>query len=218
MENIKIIIVEDFLMVRTGLSLIINANDKFEVIAVANDGEEFLQLLTTYSPDLVLMDVNMPKMNGIVATIEALKIKPNLKIIALSMYEDEEYIENMMQAGAKGFIFKKVGIDEIYKAMDIVLSGEVYLAQEVMFILTRKFYTSKPNKINQINLNWREKEILRLLCQGYSTSEIARKFGLSSRTVECHRSQLLKKTNTKNTINLVIHAMRHNYFPIPVEI
>ena len=197
MNKIKIIIVDDYSMVRTGLSLLIQGNKDFEVLAEAADGDEFLTLLNKHNPDVVLMDINMPKLNGMQATKAALQKNPEIKVIALSMYEDLEHIENMMKAGSKGFLFKKVGSDELYRAIYTVMKGENYLSQDVLRVLSKKLYTKEDNEIKPVDLNKREKEILQYLCQGFSTSEIAQKFELSPRTVECHRSHLLK-----NRLNL----------------
>jgi DNA-binding NarL/FixJ family response regulator len=147
MKKIKIIIVDDFLMVRTGLNLLLNANEKFEVLAEATDGEDFLGLLDKFSPDIVLMDINMPKMNGIMATKAALLKNPELKIIALSMFEDKESIESMILAGAKGFILKQVGMNELYNAIELVMKGEIYYSQDVMKDIINKLFTKKEEKV-----------------------------------------------------------------------
>lgn len=218
MNKIKIIIVDDYSIVRTGLSRLLQGNNNIDVLAEAADGDEFLSLLDKHKPDVVLMDINMPKLNGIQATKAALIRNPQIKIIALSMYEDLEHIETMMKTGAKGFLFKKVGSEELFNAINTVFKGENYLSQDVLRVLSKKIYTKNNNEIKPVDLNKREKEILEYLCQGYSTSEIADKFDLSPRTVECHRSHLLKKTNSKNTITLVLNAIRHNLFPFPERI
>ena len=216
MDKIKVIIVDDHLMVRTGLSLIIKDNDKLSVIAEAVDGDDFLHLLNNHSPDIVLMDINMPKMNGFEATKAAILRRPDLKIIALSMHDDEEYIESMMQAGAKGFLLKTVKADELYKAIEMVMAGENYFSQDVMKVLTKKLY-SKTIEGEQIVINPREKEVLILLCNGLSTQEIAEKLNISPRTVESHRAHLLEKTNSKNTISLVLYALKYKLFSFPKD-
>jgi len=216
MDKIKVIIVDDHLMVRTGLSLILKDNDKLNVIAEAVDGDDFLHLLNNHSPDVVLMDINMPKMNGFEATKAAILRRPDLKIIALSMHDDEEYIESMMQAGAKGFLLKTVKADELYKAIEMVMAGESYFSQDVMKVLTKKLY-SKTIEGEQIVINPREKEVLILLCHGLSTQEIAEKLSISPRTVESHRAHLLEKTNSKNTISLVLYALKYKLFTFPKD-
>jgi len=216
MDKIKVIIVDDHLMVRTGLSLILKDNDKLSVIAEAVDGDDFLHLLNNHSPDVVLMDINMPKMNGFEATKAAILRRPDLKIIALSMHDDEEYIESMMQAGAKGFLLKTVKADKLYKAIEMVMAGENFFSQDVMKVLTKKLY-SKTIEGEQIIINPREKEVLILLCNGLSTQEIAEKLNISPRTVESHRAHLLEKTNSKNTISLVLYALKYKLFTFPKD-
>lgn len=204
-------------MVRTGLSLILKENKKIEVIAEASDGDDFLHILNNHSPHVVLMDINMPKMNGIEATRECMHRRPELKVIALSMHDDEEYIESMMQAGAKGFILKKVGAEELYKAIEMVMAGETYFSQDVMKILTKKLFSITKEGVSII-INPREKEVLEQLCMGFSTQEIADKLCISSRTVETHRAHLLEKTNSKNTINLILYALKHKLCSFPKEV
>jgi DNA-binding NarL/FixJ family response regulator len=217
MEKIKVAIVDDHLMVRTGLSLILKDNDKTEVVMEAADGKEFLHLLNNHKPDVVLMDINMPVLNGLEATKEALLRRPELKIIALSMHDDEEYIESMIQAGAKGFILKKVGSEELYRAIEIVMAGETYFSQDVMRVLTKKLFT-KTTDGEPIVINPREREVLVELCNGLSTLEIADKLCISPRTVESHRAHLLDKTNSKNTISLVLYAIKNKLFVIQKEV
>jgi len=158
----------------------------------------------------------MPKMNGFEATKAAILRRPDLKIIALSMHDDEEYIESMMQAGAKGFLLKTVKADELYKAIEMVMAGENFFSQDVMKVLTKKLY-SKTIEGEQIIINPREKEVLILLCNGLSTQEIAEKLNISPRTVESHRAHLLEKTNSKNTISLVLYALKYKLFTFPKD-
>jgi len=166
--------------------------------------------------DVVMTDINMPKMNGFEATKAAILRRPDLKIIALSMHDDEEYIESMMQAGAKGFLLKTVKADELYKAIEMVMAGENFFSQDVMKVLTKKLY-SKTIEGEQIIINPREKEVLILLCNGLSTQEIAEKLNISPRTVESHRAHLLEKTNSKNTISLVLYALKYKLFTFPKD-
>jgi len=207
MKKIKIIIVDDHMMLRTGLALLLKENKNIEIIAEASDGKEFLNLLKSHHPDLVFMDIRMPNINGIDATREAIQRKPGLKIVALSMHDDEEYLESMMQAGAKGFLLKKAGSDELQKAIEVIMSGGNYFSQEIMSLFAKKMISSNDREM--IELNSREKEVLKLLCQGFSTQEMADKLSLSPRTIESYRTNLLDKTNSKNTINLVLFAIKN---------
>ena len=207
MEKVKIIIVDDHLMIRSGLALLLNSIENYKVLGGASNGIEFLEMLDNYDPDLVFMDINMPKMNGVEATKEALKKKPDMKIVALSMNEDESSLDDMLQAGVKGFLLKKAGTDELQKAIEVVLNDGNYFSQELMKFLTRKIIPSKTN--NQVLFNAREKEVLKYLCMGLSTQEIADKIFVSVRTVEAYRASLLEKTNTKNSIGVVLYAIKN---------
>ena len=215
MEPIKIIIVDDHTLLRKGLSQILKEYKHLEVIGEAADGKEFLKLLNSLTPDIVFMDIKMPNLNGIEATKEALIKNPALKIIALSMHEDEEYVESMIHAGAKGFILKKAGVDELLKAIEVVSSGGNYYSSDILSLFTKKINAPKEN--DQILLNAREKEVLKLLCKGFSTLEIAEQMLLSPRTIESYRTNLLEKTNSKNTISLVLFAIKNHIVSVMTE-
>lgn len=204
----KIIIVDDHKAMLSGLSLLLK-DLGHNVIAQAINGKEFLKLLETNTPDVVLMDIEMPVMNGIEASKEALKIYPELNILVLSMYNDEEFYNSLIDIGVKGFILKESDHDEIDRAINSILAGKHYFSQELLVKLLRK----KQEK-NQIFLSSREIEILNLLCKGLSSVEIADKLFLSSRTVEKIRSELLQKTNTSNSISLAIFAVKNNLVEI----
>ena len=202
-------------MLRKGLSQILKEYKHLEVIGEAADGKEFLKLLNSLTPDIVFMDIKMPNLNGIEATKEALIKNPALKIIALSMHEDEEYVESMIQAGAKGFILKKAGVDELLKAIEVVSTGGNYYSSDILILFTKKINTPKEN--DPILLNAREKEVLKLLCKGFSTLEIAEQMLLSPRTIESYRTNLLEKTNSKNTISLVLYAIKNHIVSVMTE-
>lgn len=209
MNRIKIIIVDDHQLFRNGLKFILSQNPSFEVIAEASNGKEFLDILNNLMPDIVLMDINMPVMNGIDATAKAMARYPELKILVLSMLGDEEYYNNMIDLGAKGFVLKDTDNEELITAIEKIAQGHNYFSQELLINLIR-------NKSSEttIELTLREKEILQLICKGMSTSEIADSLHISIRTVERHKSNLLEKTNTSSSIKLVIFALKNNLVKI----
>jgi DNA-binding NarL/FixJ family response regulator len=199
----RIILVDDHKTIRTGLALLLK-DLGHEVIAQASNGREFLDLLPAFDPDLVLMDIQMPVMNGIDATKKAMELKPDLKILILSMFNDEEYHNNLINLGARGFILKESEHDEVQSAIQAILAGKPYFSQELLInILKRK------HEMPQFVLKAREKEILQLLCKGLSSAEIGDQLFLSSRTVERVRSELLEKTETSNSISLAIFAVKN---------
>jgi DNA-binding NarL/FixJ family response regulator len=214
MDKIKIIIVDDHQMFREGLKFLLDGISSVEVIAEAVDGADFIKLLSTCIPDLVLMDINMPNMDGIEASRKALEMMPELKIIVLSMFGDESYYYQMIQAGVKGFILKKSGSSELVTAINSVMNGEEYFSNELLKNVIMSFGSKKQIKnadeIKLINFTLREKEVLTLICNGFSTKEIADKLNISARTVEVHKSNLFLKTGTKTTGSLISVSIKSN--------
>jgi DNA-binding NarL/FixJ family response regulator len=184
-----------------------------EKITESDNGQEFLDSLSFSMPDLVLIDIEMPVVNGIEATRKALQINPELKIIALSMYGDEDYYYQMIDAGARGFIIKNTDFNEVKKAIFSVLDQNNYFSEELLYALIRNIKTHKP-EVHENVLSDREKDILIEICQGLSNQEIADKLEISKRTVDKHRCNILFKTGCKNTASLVIYAMKHRLIEI----
>jgi DNA-binding NarL/FixJ family response regulator len=211
----KIIIVDDHSLFREGMKLLIEKEGIGEVIAEAENGKVFLDLMEQHEqvPDLVLMDIEMPVMDGLEATTKAKAAWPDLKILALTMLNDKDNYSSMIHAGAMGFVLKTSGKQELEKAIKTVIGGECYFSNELLrqIIFNSKKQKSLPGQSAglDINLTEREIEVLQYFCKGLTTSEIAEKLFRSIKTVEAHRSRLLQKTNTKNTINLVLYAIRN---------
>jgi DNA-binding NarL/FixJ family response regulator len=209
----NLIVVDDHSIFRDALKFILAQALNLNVIAEASNGKEFLELLNTCTPDLALVDISMPDMNGTDATREAIIKCPGLKVIALSMHHDEIYYYKMLEAGAKGFVLKESGREELLKAIYMVLNGENYFSNQILCKIIREFYNESDVKkitpVNEINLSKREKEVLDLICTGYSNNEIANNLGISKRTIEGYRSSLLKKTGAKNSVHLVLYAKKN---------
>lgn len=215
MEKPKVIIVDDHLIFRQGLSNIISTENIATIIGDASNGKEFIDMLDKLTPDLVLMDIDMPYMNGMEATQKALEIIPDLKIIAVTMFGEEEYYYKMIELGVKGFILKTSGINEIEKAIQDVMLGESYFSNELL----RKIINNIGRKNNhkptvKTLLTDRELEVLKLICYGLTTDEIAQKLFISPKTVKSHRSNLLEKTNCKNTPEMIIFALKNKYIDL----
>ena len=213
MEKIRIIITDDHQLFRNGLKILLNAFQEFEVIAEASNGEEFLRILKNTPADVVLMDINMPEMDGIEATRKGLKLCPGIDIIALSMYGEEEYYYKMVDAGAKGFLLKDSDISEVKDAILTVRKGGSYFSQELLYHVIQKI-KHREHESKSANLSKREKEILIKICEGLSNQEIAETLFISKRTVDKHRANLLGKTNSKNTASLILFAIRNKLIEI----
>ena len=208
MGKISVIVVDDHQLFREGLKLLLNVIPEIGEIYQASDGIEFLKILEEVTPDIVLMDIDMPKMDGIEATRKALDRYPDLKVIALSMFGDDEYYMKMIEAGAKGFIVKNSDIEIVEQAISKVMDGQNYFSSDVMATLVMHLNQRKNEELKN-ELSERESEILYLICKGFSNQEIADSLFLSKRTVDKHMENIIFKTNSKNTASLVLYALKH---------
>jgi len=208
-KPIKVILVDDHKLFRNGLKFILGEIEGIEVIAEASNGKEFLELLKYFSPDLILMDISMPEMNGVEACKIALEENPNLKILILSMFGEDAYYNTMIELGVKGFILKDTDNSELRTAIQTILNGNSYFSQELLLKIIRN-----KNSTPAIKLSRRESEILALICKGLSTIQISDQLHISHRTVERHRASLLSKTESSNSISLAIYAIKNNLIQI----
>ena len=212
MSRFKILIVDDVEMTRIGLRFLLDGKSDYDVIGEASNGRMLINLLATVIPDLVLMDVNMPIMNGIEATQELTKRYPSIKVIALTNDDAEASIEEMTNAGAKGFLMKKVDSAEIQKAIEVVRNGGNYFAPELISFYNRITIEAKVKK--QITLTGVEEKVLKLLCQGLSLKEISDRLWLEFSVVESACNHMSEKTNTKNAVGLVLFAIKNKMVTI----
>jgi DNA-binding NarL/FixJ family response regulator len=199
------------------LKLLLSTQGFASEVHEASNGREFIQKLPETDCDVVLMDVEMPEMNGIDATIQAMKMRPDLKIIVLSMYGDEQYYYKMIDAGARGFMLKNSGIDKVIAAIRKVTAGENYFSEELLVGLLNTMRGNRPEELPGAadnELSGRELEILYHVCLGLSNQEIADKLFISKRTVDKHRANLLGKTGCRNTAALIIYAIKNKLIDI----
>ncbi len=212
MDKISLIIVDDHKIFRDGLLLLLNQFDFVKVIGEAENGNDFLELLKKEIPDIVLMDINMPQLGGVEASKIAIKKYPNLKIIALTTFLEEELIEQMLLAGVEGYMLKRADVAEFEKAIKKVAAGGSHFSDEIIEIITRnlKVFSKQKNLISLLpTFTKKEQLILEHICKGYNNEQIAKRIFLSSKTVEKYKSSLFQKTGTFNTVNLVIYAFKN---------
>jgi len=207
----KVIIVDDHTLFRNGLRILLNNMENYHVVGEASNGKQFLDLLKISVPDLVLMDISMPVMDGIEASTIAHELYPDLKIITLSMYGEEDYYYKMVNAGVKGFVLKNSDIKEVKTAMDVVYDGGSFFSSELLQNLINSLKSAPKSKEIHTELSEREMEILILICQGMSNQEIADKLFISKRTVDKHRANILEKSESKNTAQLVVYAIKNRF-------
>ena len=215
MGTLQIALVDDHTLFRNGLKLLLGNSPRYNVMLEASNGKDFVDNLAVgNAPDVVLMDISMPVMNGIEATAAAVAKVPELKIIALSMFGEEDYYYEMINAGAKGFLLKNSDIKEVTEAIEQVAAGNNYFAPEVLYNVIKRFNPHREAELESTTLSRREHQVLQGICKGLSNQEIADTLFLSKRTIDKHRSNLLSKTNSKNTAELIMYAIKNKLISI----
>jgi len=213
MKKISLYIVDDHSLFREGLKLLLSNLDFIDQVYEAQNGQQFIEGLAVNPVDIALLDIEMPVMNGVEAARMAKTILPEIKLIALSMYSDENYYLSMIEAGASGFLLKNSNFKEVEKAIVDVYHGKSYLSIEILNNFLKHPHKNSINSSIE-NLTDREAEILLLICKGLTNGEIADQLVLSKRTIDKHRENLLMKTQSKNTASLVMFALKSGYLEI----
>ena len=206
---IKVLLADDHLIVRAGLRRIIEESDDIGVIAEADDGKAAIQLAREKSPDVAVVDISMPGLDGL-EVISQLKIYlPDLPIIILTMHEEEQYVVRAIEAGAMGYVTKRSAPEHIVKAIHQVLVGSPYLTAEASEALALRVAKGASGKSTLDSLSNRELQVLRRLAMGHTNHEIASAYGISTKTVDTYRSRLLKKLNLRNNAELSRFAIQN---------
>ncbi len=203
MRKLTILIADDHMLVRQTWSYILNADSRFQVIAECGTGEESIELAKNHQPDIVIMDVSLPGMNGIEATEQITKIAPYTRILGISLYTQPSYARKMMQKGAMGYLTKNSSKEEMFLAITQISEGKKYICNEIKNILSEQMVNNEDYKTGINDLSGRELEIITYLKRGLSSKEIGDTLNISSKTVEVHRYNILRKLNLKNTAALV---------------
>ncbi len=214
MKKIKIVIADDHDVVRTGLKLLLKSNPEFMVIGEAGNGEEAITLTTELNPDVLLVDISMPAKNGIEVTRTIRQKNQNMKIIVFTIHENDEYVYQVIRAGANGYVLKNADKDELFNAIKTVQSGEFFFSPNISKLLINDYIKRSksdvaPQPVDGSRLTKRELEILRHIAQGLTNTQIAEKLFLSVRTVNTHRNNLMQKLNIHETASLVMYAVQN---------
>jgi two-component system response regulator NreC len=207
---IRIIVADDHQIVRQGLRLLLEAEPDMEVIAEADNGRKVLKKAQELLPDVIIMDLSMPELNGIEATRQILSEVPETKVVALSMHSDSLFVLNMIKAGASGYLLKDCALEELIKAIRTVVSCKTYLSPGISDILIRDFVTGWQTTSSSAFsvLSTREREVLQLMAEGKTTNQIAHGLCVSVKTVEAHRKQVMTKLGIHSVAELTKYAIR----------
>lgn len=213
MFDIKVIVVDDHALVRKGLYTVLSLEEDISIIAEADSGKDAIELVKEMNPDVVLMDINLPDIDGIVVTKFLKASFPHTKVLALTMYSEVEYIKNFFSAGGIGYINKSFASEEVVQAIRTVASGKVYLKQEAMqvFIPENQEILNEFEEKDSSQLSSREKEIVYYLVRGFNCREIGEKLFLSTRTIETHRNRIMKKLELTHLSEIVEYAIQHDF-------
>ena len=203
MKKITVAIVDDHKLIREMWTMLFASKDKIEVIIETGELEESIELIRLKQPDIILLDINFPKGSGLDVMPRLKEISPLSKIIVITMHNQPAYVKKMMRLGAKAYITKDASNDEMFKAIDVVMKGGIYLCKEISESLAKKVSGTGAQKQDVKELSMREIDVVKLIKDGFSSKAISEQLKISIRTVELHRHNILKKLNSKNTVSLI---------------
>jgi len=208
--SIRILLADDHKITRQGLRSMLEKQDDIEVVAEAEEGRMAIELVRQLEPDIVIMDVSMPGLNGVDATRQIVNTFKGVKVIALSMHSDTSYVAEMLRNGASGYLLKDCAFKELASAIRVVVAGKKYLSPDISGIVVDDYLhrLSRTDRAGAKVLSVREREVLQIVAEGLSTKEIAKKLHISIKTVETHRRQIMKKLNIFSVAELTKYAVR----------
>lgn len=208
-QRIKLVLADDHELVLKGLRSILEQEEDIEVVAEAANGTEVLALLEQTSPDMIVTDLKMPEMSGIELTRHVKQRYPHIKVLVLTLFKDREYVNAILEAEAEGYLLKNVGQQELINAVRHIMNHGTYYSHEITSILRSEIKGRQHKSDAAQDLSKRELEIIGLICQEYSSNEIAGKLFISKATVDVHRKNILQKTGVKNLVGLIRFAIQH---------
>ena len=213
MNKLRIILAEDHETIRDGLKLLVNSRSDMEVVGEADNGTTALQLAEEFSPDVVVMDISMPELNGLQATKKLKEKSPQVKVLILTRHSEPGYLQELLQAGAGGYVLKQSKSEELIRAILAVAAGQTYLDPAITEGAVTQLRESGqvPHKAPNANLTAREADVLRLIALGYVNKEVAARLNLSIKTVEAHKSNAMNKMGMKSRVDIVRYAILQDW-------
>ncbi len=216
--SIKVLLVDDHKIMRDGLRSLLEKQKDMKIVGEAEDGRAAVKLAQELSPDLVIMDIAMPELNGIEATCQILSKDPNIKVIALSMHSDRRFVSGVLKAGASGYLAKECAFEELVRAIRAVIDNQVYLSPSIANIVVEGFVSDSPRMdvFSTTVLTGREREVVQLLAEGKTTRQAAQCLHLSPKTIETHRRRLMNKLRLCSLADLTKYAIREGLTPLEI--
>jgi len=215
-DIIRVVLCDDHMLFRQGIKKLLELEEDIKIVGEANNGQEMLDILKKTGPDIILMDIGMPLMDGVTAAYKVKKISPNTSIVILTVYEDEPHIFEAIKAGAMGYLLKDVSIEELIEAIRKVYKGEALIQPVIAAKVLKEFAMADKRKMKNgdkfyNDLTEKEKEILRLIVLGGTNKEIAKKIGISEKTVKNHMSNIFLTLHVNNRTQAAVYALEKNY-------
>ena len=211
---IRVLLADDHPVVRKGLAACLGRAEHIQIVGEATDGQDALRKARQLTPDLVLMDIDMPLLNGLTAADILRKENPGIKVLILSMHNDSDYVMRILQSGARGYILKQAATEDLLKAIETIHSGETYFSQDVARLALNQFVRGSSDTTHTGQISAREREVLTAIAEGLSNKEIACRLGVGVRTIETHRERIMRKLNIHSIAGLTKFAIAKGLVPL----
>ncbi len=213
MDKLRVMLADDHAMIREGVKALINGQPDMEVVGEAGDGREAWHKVKSLQPDILILDITMPDLNGVQATERIKRDAPKVKVLILTAHEDKGFLQQVLQAGASGYMLKRAASAELIRAIRIVAAGGIYIDSEIASKIVTNYVgrQSAKESVERDDLSEREEEVLRLVAWGHSNKEVAARLNISVKTVEGHKSKIMEKLALKNRVEIVRYALHRGW-------
>jgi len=212
MSNIRVLLADDHTIVRQGLRALLDSQEDIEVVGEAENGRQAFEKTKQIVPDIVVLDITMPNLNGIEATRQIKKLKPEIKVIVLTVHDNEEYVHQVLQAGASGYLLKESAVSDLVSAINAVKKGDIFLSPTISKVVVKDYIKHTDRESRAFDsldvLTSREREVLQLIAEGHTNREVARLLKLSVKTVDVHRAHIKEKLQIHDTAGLIKYSLR----------
>ena len=218
MSKTRVLLVDDHTIVRQGLKALLDFQDGIEVVGEAEDGRQAIEKAKQLFPDIIVIDITMPNLNGIEATRQMKKINPEMKVLVLTVHDNEEYVHQILQAGASGYLLKESAVSDLISAINAVKKGDIFLSPSVSKVIVKDYIRHTEGELGDFDslniLTSREREVLQLIAEGHTNKEVAKVLKISNKTVDSHRSHIMEKLHIHDVTGLVKYSIKKGLIKI----